>query len=193
MQTTVENTDKHKVKLTIEVPQDEFAKDLDAAYRSIARQVKIPGFRKGKVPRQVIDAKVGRDAVMEEFLSEAVPAYFRSAVREEDLAPITDPDIDLRQAEDGKPLIFTAEVEIRPRLELSDWKGVVVEKRSTEVSEAEVDEWVEGLRDRFAELETVGRPAHEGDFVLADVHGTIAGEEVEGLNRPDYLHAIGSG
>src|SRR5438105_3344620 len=156
MQTTVENTDKHKVRLTIEVPQDEFAKDLEAAYRSIARQVKIAGFRKGKVPRQVIDAKVGRQTVMEEFLTEAVPVYFRNAVREEDLAPITDPDIDLRQAEDGKPLIFTAEVEVRPRLELPDWKGVVVEKPSTEVSEGEVDEWIESLRDRFAELVSVG-------------------------------------
>ena len=87
MQTTVENTDKHTVKLTIEVPVDEFTKDLDRAYRSISNQVKIPGFRKGKVPKKIIDAQIGRDVVREEFLSSSVPTYFRDAVREEDLAP----------------------------------------------------------------------------------------------------------
>jgi len=84
MQTTVENTDKHTVKLTIEVPVDEFTKDLDRAYRSISNQVKIPGFRKGKVPKKIIDAQIGRDVVREEFLSSSVPTYFRDAVRDED-------------------------------------------------------------------------------------------------------------
>ena len=119
MQTTVENTDKHTVKLTIEVPVDEFTKDLDRAYRSIANQVKVPGFRKGKVPKKIIDAQIGRDVVREEFLSSSVPIYFRDAVREEDLAPISDPEIQLEQVEDDKPLIFTATVEVRPRLQLS--------------------------------------------------------------------------
>ncbi len=126
MQTTVENTDKHTVKLTIEVPVDEFTKDLDRAYRSISNQVKIPGFRKGKVPKQIIDAQIGRDVVREEFLSSAVPTYFRDAVREEDLAPISDPEIQLEQVEDDKPLIFTATVEVRPRLQLApeDYQGL---------------------------------------------------------------------
>src|SRR5580765_3268482 len=111
MQTTVENTDKHTVKLTIEVPVDEFTKDLDRAYRSISNQVKIPGFRKGKVPKQIIDAQIGRDVV-----------------RDEDLAPISDPEIQLEQVEDDKPLIFTATVEVRPRLELvpADYEGLKV-------------------------------------------------------------------
>src|SRR3977135_4133406 len=95
MQTTVENTAKHTVKLTIEVSVDEFTKDLDRAYRSIANQVKVPGFRKGKVPKKIIDAQVGRDVVREEFLASSVPVYFRDAVREEDLAPISDPEIQL--------------------------------------------------------------------------------------------------
>src|SRR5919198_1864264 len=99
MQTTVESTAKHTVKLTVEVPVDEFTKDLDRAYRSIANQVRIPGFRKGKVPNRIIDAQVGRDVVMEEFLSSAVPTYFRDAVRTEDLAPIADPDIELEPVE----------------------------------------------------------------------------------------------
>jgi trigger factor len=117
MQTTVEETDKHTVKLTIEVPPDEFAKDLDKAYRKIAQSVRIPGFRKGKVPRQIIDAQVGRDAVLGEFLEDSVPDYYREALRENDLAPITNPDINVETlGDDGEPLIFTATVEVRPRL-----------------------------------------------------------------------------
>src|SRR3972149_5000987 len=108
MQTTLESTDKHTVKLTIEVPPEEFGKDLDRAYRKIAQQVRIPGFRKGRVPRKIIDAQIGREAVLGEFLEDSVPNYSRDALRENDLAPITDPDIDVEQLEDGKPLVFTA-------------------------------------------------------------------------------------
>ena len=193
MQTTVERPEQHTVKLTIEVDPEEFAKDLDRAYRSIANQVKIPGFRKGKVPRRILDAQVGQDVVMEEFLSSAVPAYFREAVREEDLAPIAEPEIDLEQAEDGKPLIFTATVEVRPRLELTDYSGVRIERPDTSVSDQEVTDWVERLRDRFAELEPAERAAASDDYVVMDVRATHEGEEVEQLTRSDYLHRIGSG
>ena len=119
MQTTVEETDRHRVKLTIQLAPDEFQKDLDRAYRKIAQQVRIPGFRKGKVPRQIIDAQFGRDAVLGEFLEDSVPTYYRDALRENDLAPITEPDIDVGELEEGKPLVFTATVEVRPRLTLT--------------------------------------------------------------------------
>jgi trigger factor len=193
MQTTVERPERHTVKITVEVEPEDFAKELDRAYRSIANQVKIPGFRKGKVPRQIIDAQVGHDVVMEEFLSSAVPTYFREAVREQDLAPIADPDIDLEQAEDGKPLIFTATVEVRPRLELTDYSGVRIERPDTSVSDEEVADWVERLRERFAELEPAERAAVSDDYVVMDVRATHDGEEVEQLTRSDYLHRIGSG
>lgn len=195
MQTTVEETAKHTVKLTVEVPVEEFSKDLDRAYRSIANQVKIPGFRKGKVPRQIIDAQIGRDVVMEEFLSSAVPTYFRDAVREEDLAPIADPEIELEQAEEDKPLIFTAVVEVRPRLELTqdDYRGVKVERPSVEVGDEEIDEWIERLRERFAELEPVSRPIQEADFVTVDLRATVNDDEVPEATRPDYLYFVGSG
>ena len=195
MQTTVESTAKHTVKLTIEVPQEEFSKDLDRAYRSIANAVKIPGFRKGKVPKQIIDAQVGRDVVMQEFLEESVPVYYRNAVREQDLAPIADPDIDLQEMEDGRPLVFTAVVEVRPRLELTadDYKGVKVEAPPTEVSDDEVTDWVERLRQRFSELEPAARPAREGDFVVADFRATVHGEEIPEATRTDYLYALGTG
>ena len=195
MQTTVENTAKHTVKLTIEVPVDEFTKDLDRAYRSIANQVKVPGFRKGKVPKQIIDAQIGRDVVREEFLTASVPTYFRDAVREEDLAPIGDPEIELEQVEDGKPLIFTATVEVRPRLEYAeaDYTGIEVASPSTEVTDEEVDEWVDRLRERFAELEPAERPAQEGDFVTIDVRATVHDQEIAEATRADYLYFVGSG
>jgi len=195
MQTTVESTAKHTVKLTIEVPVDEFTKDLDRAYRSIANQVKVPGFRKGKVPKRVIDAQIGRDVVREEFLSSSVPSYFRHAVRAEDLAPISDPQIELEQVEDGKPLIFTAVVEVRPRLELTEaqYKGVKVERPSVEVTEEEIGEWIDRLRERFAELEPVERPAREGDFVTIDVRATVHDEEIAEATRSDYLYFVSSG
>ena len=194
MQTTVENTDKHTVKLTIEVPVEEFEKDLDKAYRSIANQIKIPGFRKGKVPKQIIDTQVGRDVVHEEFLNDAVPGYYRRAVSDEDLAPITDPQIDLEDFNVEKPLIFTAVVEVRPRLELTedDYFGVKVTRPSTEVSDEEIDEWIDRLRERFAELEPAERPVIESDFVTVDIHATVPGADAEDLERTDYLYYVGS-
>lgn len=194
MQTTVESTAKHTVKLTIEVPVDEFTKDLDRAYRSIANQVKIPGFRKGKVPKKIIDAQIGRDVVREEFLSSSVPVYFRDAVRGQDLAPISDPDIALEQVEDDKPLIFTAIVEIRPRLELAteDYRGLKVERPDTSVTDREIDDWIERLRERFAELEPVERPAQDGDFVTIDIRATVHDEEVAEVTRTDYLYFVSS-
>jgi len=195
MQTTIEETDKHKVKLTIEVPPDEFGKDLDRAYRKVARQVKIPGFRKGKVPRQVIDAQIGRDAVLGEFLEDSVPTYYRDALRENDLAPIAQPDIDLQQVEEGKPLLFTATVEVRPRLrfEDADYKGIELDRPSTEVTDQDVDAMVDSLRERFAELEPVAHPAHGGDYVVMDIRASVHGQDVADATRQDYLYEVGSG
>ncbi len=195
METTVESTDPHTVKLTIEVPEEEFGKDLDRTYRAIANQIKIPGFRKGKVPKQIIDTQIGRDAILEEFVNSSVPSYFRKAVAEEDLAPITDPDIDVQQLEPGKPFVFSATVEVRPRLsfEESDYTGISVTKPSVEVSEQEIDDWLERLRERFSELEPVGRPVQQGDFVTLDLTVMKGGEKVEQASREDYLYFVGSG
>jgi trigger factor len=195
MQTTVETTEPHTVKLTIEVPEDEFDKDLDRTYRAIANQIKIPGFRKGKVPKQIIDTQIGQDAIFEEFVNSSVPAYFRKAVADEDLAPITDPDIDVQQLEPGKPFVFSATVEVRPRLsfEGSDYTRIKVTKPPVEVTEQEIDDWIERLRERFSELEPVGRPVQEGDFVTVDLTVTKGGEKVEQASREDYLYFVGSG
>jgi trigger factor len=195
MQTTVEETDKHKVRLTVEVDPDRFGKDLDRAYRKVAQQVKIPGFRKGKVPRQIIDAQIGREAVLGEFLEDSVPQYYREAIREHELAPITEPDIDLEEVVEGEPFRFTAVVEVRPRLKLeeSEYKGIEVDKPSTRVSDGEVTELLDSLRERFAELETVTRPAHTGDYVVIDLRATLHDEEVPEATRPDFLYEVGAG
>jgi trigger factor len=195
METTVETTEPHTVKLTIEVPEDEFGKDLDRTYRAIANQIKIPGFRKGKVPKQIIDTQIGQDAIFEEFVNSSVPAYFRQAVADEDLAPITDPDIDVQQLEPGKPFVFSATVEVRPRLffEESDYTGIEVTKPTVEVTEQEIDDWIERLRERFSELEPVGRPVQQGDFVTVDLTVIKGGQKVEQASREDYLYFVGSG
>ena len=194
MQTSVETTAPHTVRLTVEVPADEFGKDLDRTYRAVANQVKIPGFRKGKIPKQIIDTQIGRDAVLEEFVSSSVPTYFRRAVSEEDLAPIAEPDVEVEQLEPGKPFIFSATVEVRPRLtfEESDYTGIEVTKPPAEVTDADVDEWIERLRERFAELEPVGRPAQQDDFVTIDLTVTRGSDKVEQASREDYLYRVGS-
>jgi trigger factor len=195
MQTTVQETDLHKVKLTVEVEPERFGKDLDRAYRKVAQDVRIPGFRKGKVPRQIIDTQIGKEAVLGEFLEDSVPEYYREALRENDLAPIAEPDIDLEQVEEGKPLVFSATVEVRPRLRLEegDYKGLKVQRPSVEVADREVDELLDSLRERFAELETVQRPAAKGDYVVIDLRATVHDEEVPEATRPDFLYEVGAG
>jgi trigger factor len=194
MQTTVEETDKHVVRLTVEVPPEEFERDLEHAYNKVARQVKVPGFRKGKVPKRIIDARIGREHVLHEFVEEFLPKYYLQALHENDLAPIADPEIDLDTIEDGQPLRFTAVVEVRPRLKLdpSQYRGIEVDAPSTEPRELEIDEYLDHVRDRFAELEVVSRPAQKGDYVDADVRATVHGEQVPEASVIGYFEEVGS-
>lgn len=198
MQTAVEETDRHVVRLSVEVSPDEFARDLDRAYRKVASEVRVPGFRKGKVPRQIIDARIGRDVVLEEFLHDSLPVYYLRAVRENELAPIADPEFDPDvhdiEVDAAKPLRFTATVEVRPRLQLEpeQYHGVRVQSPPAEPTDEEVERYVDALRERFAELESVERPARTGDYVLADVRATVHGREVPEATRPGLLTEVGS-
>jgi trigger factor len=193
MQTSVEETDKHVVRMTVEVPLEEFERDLEHAYTKVARQVKVPGFRKGKVPKQIIDARIGREHVIHEFVDEFLPKYYLRALHQNDLAPIADPEIDLDTIQDGEPLRFTAVVEVRPRLKLdpAQYKGVQIESPSTEPRELEIDEYLDHVRDRFAELEVVSRPAAKGDYVLADVRASVHGQEIAEASRIGFLTEVG--
>ncbi len=194
MQSTVEEAGRHTVVLTVEVPPEEFARDLDRAYRRIAQQIKVPGFRKGKVPRRIIDAQIGRDAVLQDFIEDALPEYYSKAVREHELAPIADPEINVEKADEGEPLVFSATVEVRPRLQLEGWREDVrgVGRPQVIVSEIDVDEFVDRMRDRFAEVETVGHPARRGDYAVADIHASVHGEDIPELNMADLLYEVGS-
>lgn len=196
MQTTVEETDKHVVRLSVEVPADEYARDLESAYRKLAGEIRVPGFRKGKVPRQIIDARIGRDAVFHEFVEEFIPTYYSRAIREHGLAPIDDPEIDVAEhgLREGEPFRFTATVEVRPRLVLEpdQYRGVHVDAPSTEPRELEIDDYIDHVRDRFAELEVVSRPAQKGDYVLADVRAHVHDREIAEATRLGALTEVGS-
>jgi trigger factor len=197
MQTTLEEVDKHKVKLTVAVPADEARPVLDLAYRHIAGRVTVPGFRKGKAPRKIIDAQVGRATVVQEFLEHALHDFYLGAVREHELAPIADPDfgdLDVGDIE-GTGFRFTATVEVRPRLsfEEGDYKGIGIERPSADVTEADLDEQLERLRDRFAELEPIGRPARRGDYVVADIRAYVHDQEIPEASGQGVLYEVGSG
>ena len=196
MRTEIEEVAKHRVKLQVDVEPSEAKPIVDVAYGHVAEQVTIPGFRKGKVPRKIIDQQVGRPAVMREFLEHALPTFYFRAVREHELAPISEPefdDVDVDVPEETG-LRFSATVEVRPRVEFSesDYRGLRVERPSAEVSESEVDEQLERLRERFAELEVVGRPAGKGDFVVADIRSFVRGEEIPEASGQDVLYEVGS-
>jgi trigger factor len=190
--TTSERVDKDRVKLRVEVPEDALRPALEQAYRRWARDVKVPGFRKGKVPRQLIDARVGADTVRQEALQEALPGFYRDALVAEELIAIAPPEIEVVDFIAGSPLVFEATVDVRPEVDVPDLSRIVVEAPPREVTDEDVAEQLERLRDRFAELDTVGREARRGDHVLIDLNGYRHDQPVEGMSAPDLLYEVGS-
>jgi trigger factor len=196
METTLEDVGEHRVKLSVDVPPEETRPVLDLAYRHLAGSVNVPGFRKGKAPRRVIEAQLGEGAVLREFLDHALPDFYLRAVREHGLAPVGEPEFDDLDVGDVEKagLRFTATLEVRPRVEFSeaDYKGLRLERPSSTVSDREVDEQLDRLRDRFAQLESVGRPARRGDFVVADITAASAGDDLPGVGGQGVLYEIGT-
>lgn len=183
MQTTFETLSPTRVKLSVEVPFDEMADSLDAAYKTIAQQVTIPGFRKGKVPSRIIDQRVGRGAVLQEAINEVIPEAYEKAVKEHDVKIAGRPDIEVTEIDDGNRVSFTAEVDVRPEFDLPDYDGITVEVDDAEVDEEMVEEQLTALRTRFATLAPVDRPAEDGDLLLIDLAGVDPqGEVVEDLS-----------
>ena len=191
MKSDVENLSPTRVKLTVDMPFEELSPQLDAAYKRIAAQVTVPGFRKGKVPNRVIDQRFGRPLVLEEAVNEAVPAAFDLAVAENDLKPLGSPDFDVQELNDGENLTFTVEVDVRPEFELPDLESITVEVDGAEPSDEEVAEQVDALRARFATLTDVERAAQDGDVLLVDLAGSCEGEEVEDLNASALSFEVG--
>jgi trigger factor len=192
VKSTVETLSPTRVRLAIEVPFDELEPSLRKAYKEIGSQVNIPGFRKGKIPSAIIDQRVGRSAVLNEAVQEAIPQQILAAVREHEVKTLGRPDVEITELEDGQPLKFTAEVDVRPTLTLPDISSIEVTVDEIQIGDEEIDIQVEGLRQRFATLKTVERAAQIGDFVQLDLAATVDGEEVPGGTATNLSHEVGS-
>jgi len=192
VKSAVETLDPTRVRLTVEVPFAELKPSLDTAYKKIADQVTVPGFRKGKVPPRVIDQRIGRGAVLEEAINEALPGLYSQAVQENRLEVVGRPEVEVTEFADGDQLKFTAEVDVRPDFELPDYRGVEVEVDDVQVSDADVEEQVETLRKRFGTLAGVERAVETGDFVTIDLVATIDGETLEDGTANGVSYEVGS-
>jgi trigger factor len=191
--TSVEELDENKVRLHVSIPAAEFERAIDAAFRKLAREVKIPGFRPGKAPRKLLEARLGADVARDQALRDALPDYYTQAVESEALDTIAAPEIDIIAGEDSGDVEFDAVVEVRPVVELSDYEGLRVEVPAPAVTDEAVDAQVDALRDRFADLEDSARPLAEGDYAQIDIRGYVHDEAVDALTATDYLYEVGSG
>jgi trigger factor len=189
----VETLSPTRVKLTVEVPFEELAPSMEAAYKRIAQSVTVPGFRKGKVPSRIIEQRFGRGAVLEEAVNDALPKAYDDAVREHGIVPISRPEIDVTELQDGESLSFTAEVDVRPEFDLPDYSSLTVTVSNAVPSDEDVDHQVDHLRTRFATLKDVERPAADGDVLLVDISGaTPEGDAVEDLTASALSYELGT-
>lgn len=193
MKSTVETLGPTRVKLAVEVPFAELQPSLDRAYRSIAGQLRVPGFRPGRVPPPIIDRRVGRGAVLEEAIRTAVPEQYSAAVREHDVRVIGQPEVDVTELSDGQHLKFTAEVDVRPQITLPAFESLEVTVDAPDVDDGEVDEQLAASRERFALLKAVDRSARTGDFVSIDLAAAVDGAPLEEAATSGYSYEIGSG
>jgi len=199
VKSAVETLEPTKVRLTVEVTLDELKPSIDHAYKHIAGQIQVPGFRKGKVPPRIIDQRVGRPAVLEHAVNEALPGFYADAVRENGLHPLAPPEVDVtavpglpgKDEEEADELRFTAEIMVRPAIELPDLSTWTIEVDGTEVTDDDVTAQLDALRERFGTLVGVDRPAATGDFVSLDLVAKIDDEQVDQVSGVSYQ--IGSG
>ena len=193
MKTDVEELSPTRVKLSVEVPFDELQPSIDKAYREVARQVRIPGFRPGRVPPRIIDQRVGRGPVLEQAVNDALPELYGRAVEEKELYALGQPQVEITGLDDGKELSFTAEVDIRPTIELPELDSISVTIDNAKVTPDDVEEYLSSLRERFASLKGADRPAESGDFVSIDLSATVDGEAVEDAQASGLSYEVGSG
>ena len=193
MQSSVETLSPTRVRLTVEAGFDELKPELDKAYKSIGKQVKVQGFRPGKVPPRILDQRVGRGVVLEEAVNEALPRLYSEAVEAAKVTPLTRPDIEVTELADNDKLSFTAEVDVRPDFALPAFDSLSVTVDDVVISDEEISEQLESLRERFASLSPVERAAGTGDFVTLDLVATVDGDEVPGGSAQGLSYEIGSG
>ncbi|MGP6172524.1 trigger factor [Corynebacterium sp. A21] len=193
MKSSVEKLSDTRVKLTVEVPFEELGVEIEQAYAALAQQVSIPGFRKGKAPRQLIDARVGRGAILEQVVNDMLPSRYERACQENELTVLGQPNIEISKIEDNKLVEFTAEVDIRPEFEVPDFAALSVEVPAVKVDEEAIDEELGSLRARFGELKDTKRKMKTGDFAIIDIKATVDGEVVEEASTEGLSYEIGAG
>ncbi|WP_426718900.1 trigger factor [Corynebacterium auriscanis] len=192
MKSSVEKLSATRTKITVEVPFEELKPEFDKAYASLAQQVNMPGFRKGKAPAKLLEARLGRGMVLDQVINEMLPSRYSQAVDEHDLKVLSQPDIDITELEDGKHVIFTAEVDVRPEIDVPDFSKISVEVDPVVADEAAVDEELKNLQARFGTLKPVERAVKKGDFVSIDLSATIDGETVDEATTEGLSHEVGN-
>ena len=192
MRTQVSELPESRVRVEVGVPADDVERRLERAARSLAREMRVPGFRKGKVPPSMVLQRVGRQAVLEQALRDALPEWYERALLETGIAPVGDPKLDVPDLPgEGEELEFSIEVAVRPKARLGDYRGLEVGRAEPEVPHEAVQAELDRLRDGFASLSAVERPAAEGDLVLLDYDGTVDGEPFEGSTARDLMVEVG--
>lgn len=193
MKSTVETLDDNRVKLSVEVDEETFDVAVDAAFKRIAKEVRMPGFRPGKAPRRLLEAQFGSAVGREEALREAMPEYYAQAVIDHDVDVVAPPEIEITGGQEDGPVQFDAVVEIRPSVSAAGYDGLRVEIPNPVASDEEIDEQIDNLRRNFAELCAVERAAADEDHVTIDIEATHGDEPVPGLTTTDYDYLLGSG
>ncbi|MCL2780203.1 MAG: trigger factor [Actinomycetia bacterium] len=193
MKSTVENTGPTRVKLAVEVPFTELEPAVKTAYRKIANQLQVPGFRPGKVPTRIIDQRVGRAAVLEEAINDALPRLYTEVVRANDLATVGQPEVEVTNLDDGQSLSFTAEVDVRPQITVPDLSAIAITVDDGAITEEDIDDQLGLLRDRFGSLSGVDRPIENDDYVSIDLKTTLDGEDVEEGSATNLSYQVGGG
>lgn len=193
MSVQVETLEKSMAKLTIEVSAEEFETALDKAYKKNKNKISLPGFRKGKVPRAMIEKMYGTGVFYEDAANDLIPGAYESAAKESELEIVAQPSIDVTQIEKGKPFIFTATVAVKPEVTLGDYKGIEVEKKTAEVTDEELQAEIDKVRESNSRMITVeDRAVQDGDITTIDFEGFVDGEPFEGGKGENYPLTIGS-
>jgi trigger factor len=193
VRSTVEAVEANKVKLSVEIEADEFESEVNAAFKRLAKEVRLPGFRPGKAPRKVLEARLGVDVGRQEALREALPVYYSKAVIEHDVDVIAPPEIDIKSGQQTGAVNFDAVVEVRPQVMVAGYQSLRVEIPNPTPTDEEIDAQLDRLRNQYAHLESVDREIVEGDHVTIDIEGTYEDEPVPGLTTNDYLYEVGKG
>lgn len=193
MKTSLTRDSASKVRVQVEATSDEVEPAVERAVRSLSNQVKVPGFRKGHVPRKVLETRLGADALRDAVLREAIPELLQKATEEETLAPLAPPQVEVTTYDLGKDLTFEATIEVRPEIELPDFSLLSTTRPSSKATPEEIDDQLQRMQDRFSTLETIQRPSRVGDYLLVDIHTTLHGAEIAELSGNDQLYEVGTG